>query len=196
MKSRSSKSIVSTRASTLDQAPAVPAITALRKQDGIDYHKSYNVVDAECVELAKGPIQHACPEAFLALVSRWQRPRVVFEATMNWYWLFEVLKSAIPAEDIVLANPWKTRIIADAQVKIDKVDSRILTQLLRADLVCKVHIASKPARESTEVAPMLLPCEETHHLAESNPPLAWCPAWIVPARRDSLDYLPLARFVV
>lgn len=157
MKSRSSKSIVSTRSSTLDQASTAPAIPALRKPDafiGIDYHKSYSVyhvVDAEGVELAKGRIQHVCPEAFCDLVRRWQRPRVVFEATMNWHWLFEVLESSMPAEDIVLANPYKTRIIAEAQVKTDKVDARILTQLLRADLVCKVHIASKPARERKEV---------------------------------------------
>ena len=28
----------------------------------------------------------------------------------------------MPREDIVLANPWKTRIIAEAQIKTDKVD--------------------------------------------------------------------------
>jgi hypothetical protein len=32
------------------------------------------------------------PEEFAALLKRWQYPRVVFEATMNWHWLLEVLE--------------------------------------------------------------------------------------------------------
>jgi hypothetical protein len=36
---------------------------------------------------------------------------------MNWHWLFEILEGAMPREDIVLANPFKSRIIAEAQIK-------------------------------------------------------------------------------
>jgi hypothetical protein len=42
---------------------------------------------------------------------------------MNWHWLFEILEEAMPREDIVLANAFKTRIIAEAQIKTDKVDA-------------------------------------------------------------------------
>ena len=80
-------------------------------------------------------IEHHSPQDFVALVKRWPRPRVVFEACMNWHWLYEILEQAMPEEDLVLANPYKTRIIAEAQVKTDKVDARILAQLLRADFV-------------------------------------------------------------
>ena len=55
------------------------------------------------------------------------------------------------AEDIVLANPFKTRIIAEAQVKTDKVDARILALLLRADMIWRVHIPCKATRERKEV---------------------------------------------
>jgi transposase len=37
--------------------------------------------------------------------------------------------------DTVLANPIKTKIIAQAKLKDDKVDSNVLADLLRADLL-------------------------------------------------------------
>ena len=56
---------------------------------------------------------------------------MVLEAGMNWYWLFEILEKEMPAEVIILANPFKTRIIAEVQIKTDKVDARILADLSR-----------------------------------------------------------------
>ena len=121
---------------------------------GIDYHKRYSVyhvLDPKGKDLAKGRIDHTAPDAFIELVRRYQRPRVVFEATMNWHWLLEVLEKALPSADIVLANPHKTRVIAEAQVKTDKVDARILANLLRVDMLCTVHIPCQANRERKEV---------------------------------------------
>ena len=64
------------------------------------------------------------PEDFGTLVRRWPGCRVVFEASMNWHWLFELLETEVSGERIFLANPFKTRIIAEAQIKTDKVDAR------------------------------------------------------------------------
>jgi hypothetical protein len=105
---------------------------------GIDYHKAYSVycvLDAQGSNLERGRIDHARPEDFRTLVRRWAGCRVVFEASMNWHWLFEILEREVPCERIVLANPFKTRIIAEAQIKTDKVDARILADLLRGRLV-------------------------------------------------------------
>ncbi|WP_395740632.1 IS110 family transposase [Prosthecobacter sp.] len=121
---------------------------------GIDYHKKYSVwhaVDAAGNGLDKGRIEHHSPHDFKTLVKRWPSVRVVFEASMNWHWLYEVLESAMPAEHIMLANPFKTRIIAEAQVKTDKIDARILARLLRAGLISSVHIPCKATRERKEV---------------------------------------------
>lgn len=121
---------------------------------GIDYHRRYSVyhvVDESGKDVAKGRIEHATPDAFGELVKRFSGCRVAFEATMNWHWLFEILEKHLCPEDIVLANPFKTRIIAEAQVKTDKVDARILAQLLRADLISRVHIPCKATRERKEV---------------------------------------------
>ena len=121
---------------------------------GIDYHKRYSVfcvLDARGGVLERGRIDHRCPEQFVALVRRWPGCRVVFEACMNWHWLLEILEEAMPREDIVLANPFKTRIIAEAQIKTDKVDARILADLLRGNLIARVHICGKATREIKEV---------------------------------------------
>ena len=121
---------------------------------GIDYHKRYSVycvVDNGGEILMRGRIEHARPQEFVELVKRWAGCRVVFEATMNWGWLYEILEQEVEEGNIVLANPYKTRIIAEAQVKTDKVDAHILAQLLRANLVSGSHIASKPTRECKEV---------------------------------------------
>ena len=103
---------------------------------GIDYHKAYsvyNVLDVQGESLGQGRIDHAHPEDFRGLVRRWSGCRVVFEAGMNWHWLFEILERELSSERIVLANPFKTRIIAEAQIKTDKVDARILADLLRGN---------------------------------------------------------------
>ena len=118
---------------------------------GIDYHKRYSVfcvLDAQGLVLERGRIDHLCPEQFVALVRRWPGCRVVFEACMNWHWLLEILEEAMPREDIVLANPFKTRIIAEAQIKTDKVDARILADLLRGNLIARVHIVGRPPESS------------------------------------------------
>ena len=96
--------------------------------------------------MERGRIDHICPKQFIALVRRWPGCRVVFEACMNWHWLLEILEGAMPRENIMLANPFKTRIIAEAQIKTDKVDARILADLLRGNLVSRVYICGKATR--------------------------------------------------
>ena len=67
---------------------------------------------------------------------------------MNWHWLFEILERDAPRR-IVLANPFKTRIIAEAQIKTDKVDARILADLLRGKLVPKrAYLSGRPPERS------------------------------------------------
>jgi transposase len=120
---------------------------------GIDYHKRYSVycvLNATGQIQARGRIEHAAPQEFAALVRKWPG-RVVFEACMNWHWLYELLEQSLKAEDIVLANAYKTRIIAEAQVKTDKVDAFILAQLLRVNFIPAVHIPAKETRQRKEV---------------------------------------------
>jgi len=49
--------------------------------------------------------------------------------------------------DTIFANPYKTKIIAEAKIKSDKLDARILADLLRADLVYESYVPTKEFRE-------------------------------------------------
>jgi transposase len=49
--------------------------------------------------------------------------------------------------DTILANPYKTKIIAEAKIKSDKLDAKILADLLRADLVYESYVPAKEFRE-------------------------------------------------
>ena len=55
--------------------------------------------------------------------------RAVLESTGNmWMKIHDTLEDN--GIDTVLANPYKTRIIAEAKIKSDKLDARILSDLL------------------------------------------------------------------
>src|SRR5207253_7737913 len=71
--------------------------------------------------------------------------RVVIEASMNWYHLYDLLEELeIP---VTLAHPLRTRAIAEAKVKTDKIDSTILAHPLRTDLVPAAYIPPRATPE-------------------------------------------------
>jgi len=72
--------------------------------------------------------------------------RVVMESTGSvWSNLYDRLDERhIP---VVLANPLKTRAIASARIKTDKVDARILAHLLRSSLVAECYVPPRSLRE-------------------------------------------------
>lgn len=57
--------------------------------------------------------------------------RLAIEATTNTWAVAELLGPYV--QEIVISNPLRTRAIAEAKIKTDKVDSRVLAELLRAD---------------------------------------------------------------
>jgi len=72
--------------------------------------------------------------------------RVVMESTGSvWTTLYNNLEERrIP---VTLANPLKTKAIASARIKTDKVDARILAHLLRSDLVAECYVPPRELRE-------------------------------------------------
>jgi transposase len=57
--------------------------------------------------------------------------RLAMEATTNTWAVAGVLRPYV--QEIVISNPLRTKAIAEAKIKTDKVDSRVLAELLRAD---------------------------------------------------------------
>jgi transposase len=74
----------------------------------------------------------------------------VVESTGNlWLKTYEVLEdNGVPVK---LANPLKTRAIAEAKIKTDKISARILAHLLRADLIPECYIPPREVRERRDL---------------------------------------------
>ncbi|MCW5547561.1 MAG: IS110 family transposase [Opitutaceae bacterium] len=118
---------------------------------GIDHHKRYSVactLDAQGRRLLERRIDHNAPEAFAAYFAALAEPSaVVIEACWNWAALYDLLEATPGVAQVVLSNPAKNRIIADAQIKNDRVDARALATLLRGNFVAAVHVPDKPVRQ-------------------------------------------------
>src|SRR3989339_1301344 len=97
---------------------------------GIDYHKRYSFVS---IQDESGTVVHEqqveCnnPAVFARMFNQLQQEvAVVYECGLNWAWLYEVLEQIRSVRRIVLANAYKVRLIAEAQIKTDKLDARKL----------------------------------------------------------------------
>lgn len=70
----------------------------------------------------------------------------VVESTANyWIRIHDTLEDN--GINTLLANPMKTKVIAQARLKDDKIDSNVLADLLRADLVYESFVPDKEHRE-------------------------------------------------
>ena len=70
----------------------------------------------------------------------------VLESTGNmWIRIHDTLEEN--GIDTKLANPYKTRIIAEAKIKSDKLDARILSDLLRTDLIYESYVPNSEDRD-------------------------------------------------
>lgn len=107
---------------------------------GLDVHK--RVVEAVIID-KQGRILHrsrfGCSRAELQLFGKQQlqrTDRVALEATTNTWGVVRVLKPFV--KEVVVSNPLRTKAIATAKVKTDKVDALVLAQLLRCDFLPRV----------------------------------------------------------
>lgn len=70
--------------------------------------------------------------------------QVVLEATANTWPIADLLVER--AGKVVVSNPLRTRAIADAKIKTDKVDAKTLAQLLAADFIPEVWVPDPATR--------------------------------------------------
>jgi transposase len=72
--------------------------------------------------------------------------RVVLDSTGNmWIRILAILEEN--RIDTVLTNPHKTKIIAEAEIKSDKLDAIILSDLLRTDLIYELYVPKQEDRD-------------------------------------------------
>jgi transposase len=73
-----------------------------------------------------------------------EETEIVIESTSIWEYIFEILEEM--KYKVKLANPTKTRAIAEARIKTDSIDANTLCDLLRANLVAESYIPPKEIR--------------------------------------------------
>ncbi len=119
---------------------------------GIDLHRktSYlTTVDSDGRIIKKANLYNDEPTILEYFLNLDDDTQVVIESTANWYWIYDLLTlHAIP---VVVSNPVKTKAIASARIKNDKLDAHMLAQLLRADLLATVHVSSQKTRQLKEL---------------------------------------------
>jgi len=103
---------------------------------GIDYHKHYSVLcatDERGQELKQRRIKGNTAAGFAQFFSELgEQNKVVMEACWNWGWLYDLLGQIDQVGEVVLAHPYKTRLIAEAQIKTDRIDAQVIAQFAAA----------------------------------------------------------------
>jgi len=75
--------------------------------------------------------------------------RMALEATTNTWAVADLLQPHVA--EIVVSNPMRTRAIAEAKIKTDRVDALVLAQLLRSDFLPKVWIPDVATRTLRQI---------------------------------------------
>lgn len=120
---------------------------------GMDIHKQFTVAvvkDEQGNELAEEKFTNS-PEHFATFLTRFapEETRIVIESTGVWEYIYDILEAMRYV--VKLANPVRTRAIAEARIKTDRVDAATLADLLRANLVAESYIPPKPVRRLREI---------------------------------------------
>lgn len=114
-----------------------------RRCIGLDVHRDFAQVAIWQDGLVRQAGQIAAtPEALRVFAdSLAATDEVALEATGNTHAIVRLLEGRVAR--VVVSNPQKTRAIAEAKVKTDKVDAEILAQLLAADYLPGVWVADE-----------------------------------------------------
>ena len=120
---------------------------------GMDIHKKYSsvaVIDEQGSLVDRHRVNHRYREEVTEYFNQFPlKTQVVMEATCGWGWLSEVLQDL--GLEVKLANPSKVKIIAESQIKTDKVDALALAQLLRTNFLPESYLAPKEQREARDL---------------------------------------------
>ena len=107
---------------------------------GIDLHRETAVValvDESGERAAARTFQCSRPERIVEYFLEHRPFRAVIEASCFYRWLYDLLR---PHGEVVLAHPLRLRAIWSGRAKTDKLDARVLADLLRAELIPESYV--------------------------------------------------------
>src|SRR4030067_1444578 len=121
------------------------------KYIGLDLHKRSifatvldgdgNILSKANIGSKKGDLSH-----YLKRQGSGNDLSVAIEASYNWLYYFRILESL--TDNITVAHPLKTRIIGEAKIKTDKIDSAALAYMLKADMLPAAYVPSRATMEN------------------------------------------------
>lgn len=115
---------------------------------GMDVHDGYSqvaVMDPDGTDPDSLRLDDADVEEF---AREHAGAKVAIEASSVYRHIYDTLDEYV---DVTLVNPKKTRVIAEAKVKTDKIDAEMLAHLLRADLVAESYVPPADIRRRRDL---------------------------------------------
>ena len=120
---------------------------------GVDQHKKFSyiaVMDERGRVVKEGKVvnEREGLKKFLGSCKD-GKAEAVLEAGPNWVFMYDWLEGEV--DRVKLAHPLKVKAIADAKVKTDKIDAKILAHLLRADLIPEAYVPKAETRKVKDI---------------------------------------------
>jgi transposase len=142
------------------KAKANPAAGQGRPSDGqprfvgVDLHKkaaTFHVLSQDGTSLKSGAFD-VHPDSIRRFAEEHLRPgdHLAVEVTSNTWAFVRLIRPYVA--HIVVSNPLKTKAIAEANVKTDKVDARVLADLLRCNYLPSVWVPTPEVEDNRAIA--------------------------------------------
>jgi transposase len=125
---------------------------------GVDLHKksiTVCVMDQNRKVLARRTINCKETDEIVTFFRKFQPFKVVVEATASYPWFVELAEPL--ADEVILANPKKLRVIAESTKKTDRLDAHILTEFLVLDMIPRAYQPTPRQREHRTLMPIASP---------------------------------------
>ena len=120
---------------------------------GMDIHKQFTVAvvkDEQGNKIVEDKFTNS-ENNFGSFMQKYkpEETKIVIESTCVWEYIYEILEAK--NYEVKLANPYRTRAIAEARIKTDSIDASTLADLLRANLIAESYIPPKEIRRLREI---------------------------------------------
>ena len=121
---------------------------------GVDYHRKFSYMTAmdgsgRICRQGRVANQLAAVREFIDQSGADGDSAAVLEASRNWTVMHDWLEELVG--EVHLAHPLKVKAIAEAKIKTDKIDSKVLAHLLRCDLLPEAYVPGETTRSARNV---------------------------------------------
>ncbi len=114
---------------------------------GMDLHKKtvqISVMDDRGIEISNTSVQNSRKTLEASLRKIPPDAKYVLESSSVWRETYRLMTEDMGL-DVILSNPYRTKIIAESKKKTDKVDARVLADMLRGGYIAECHVPGKQA---------------------------------------------------